>query len=493
MVFGILSSVLLLAAVADSQEVPEVLAKAISRRMAFKTAYYRYERLKIYSWGGARLKNRFEARIGGEDMYWLNMGDDEGVLFKDYNTGQPIFGAGYACSPRHTVRCRSIGDEWFRYEGDPKTTVVTIGGSSDRLTLADPRSFGLSVEDLGDKSPAAFLAQLQAKPARWSQAVVDGMIEVTGEDPNASQERGQIVWVINPEQDDAIVEVRAYRLKPDGERILLDTTKNDYTKSEIGWRLARTEYHAGTERSQTEVIHHAEFDRKEHPQVIDADALGLPAGARVADIRVRPSDGRIEFQHYLGAGTFVSKDEWNSIKHQYDLNALKRFEETQYAFGFGEFPQWWMAEVGTLGLNGVEHQPDLWEAYVRRWILRRNHATVVDLQPVASRSALSEAQIKAAWAILKDCRERAEPVVRRMAEEAKASASDRKSHASAGKKPPDGALEVGAAPNATSSANRHQRKLADIFEILKKRLDGLLRSEQEDEEQSGVHAKSEGR
>lgn len=489
MEFVALLTFALAVAAGDCQEVPDVLARAISRRMAFKTAYFRYDRKKIYSWGGAALINRFETRMSGEDMYWHNMGDEEGVLLKDYNTSQPIFGAGYACSPKHTVRCRRTGDEWFRHDGNVITTVVKIARTPDPFTLADPRSFGLSVKDLGDKSPAAHLEELQAKPARWTQRVVDGLLEVSMEGRDTSQDRGQMVWRIDPGKDDAIVEVRSFMISPDGQRTMLDTTKNEYVRAEDGWRLARTEYYVGTARSQTEVIHKAEFDRKEHPQVINADVLGLPAGARVADVRVSPGPGSHPVHRYLGGDCIVSKAEWHNIKHQYDLGELKKFEKAQYASGIGEFPKWWTTDEGTFGIEGIAHQPDLWETYVRRWILRRNHDTVVNLQPIASKGALSEAQIRAAWAILKDCRQRAEPIVQRMAQKAEDKpdtgdavvASRQHSNKAAQATEERSGFPTSSAPAATAAKpNRHQRALGEIFESLKKRLDGLLRSEQEE-------------
>lgn len=98
-------------------QVPEALERGIMQRMAFKTAYFQYDREKRAPDTGIMMQCRFEVRMAGDDAYWINHGDQDGILLKNYNTGQPILNVRSACTPKHTVRCRGSDDQWLRHDG----------------------------------------------------------------------------------------------------------------------------------------------------------------------------------------------------------------------------------------------------------------------------------------------------------------------------------------------------------------------------------------
>ena len=96
---------------------------------------------------------------------------------------------------------------------------------------------------------------------------------------------------------------------------------------------------------------------------------------------------------------------------------------------------------------------------------------------------MSEAQIEAAWAIYRDCRKQAEPIVRRMTDELDAARA--KAERTENTRQTAGADRVDDSKAAESKPSRHERKLAEIFDTLKKRLNGLLRTTQENEVKAG--------
>ncbi len=463
--------------------VPEILARSISRRMSFETAYFKYDQFKRANLTNAMIQSRFETRMSREGTYWHDMGDSNGVLLRDFNNGQPILNVGYACSPKHTVRCRESGDEWFRHDGEQMLRACKAELSPDQFDLADPRSFGLSVKDLRDTSPAQFLEKLQSLSGRWSQREKDGKIEVTLTNGSPDEEHSELIYVIDPNKDDAIIAIHGYVVQPDGSRKAYVTTTNEYKRMGNRWWLSKSEYHMHPGHTfETVVVHHAEFDRPDHPKIKNADVLKVPAGVRLADFRVPPDGQSRKLDRYLGNGEVVSDEQWQQIKDQYDLAAVEKWEKEQRAIGIGTFPKWWNADDSTFGLEGVAHTPDLWEAYVRRWILKFNHDTVsaVSLSQQSAKSALSAAQIESAWAIYRDCRKQAEPIVKRMKEEAEAArATDAKRAADANR-----AGETSSPSTdrpAEPKPNRHERRLAEIFDTLKKRLNTLLLTKQASE------------
>ncbi|HWL93581.1 MAG TPA: hypothetical protein VNT79_08590, partial [Phycisphaerae bacterium] len=239
----------------------------------------------------------------------------------------------------------------------------------------------------------------------------------------------------------------------------------------------------------TVVFHSAEFDRPNHSLDMTPDIWNLPAGV-IVDSRFDPATGLVESGdgRYLGGGVVISEDDWNQVKNQYDYSALQAFWERNSEIGSGPYPKWWAAAGADFGLSAASANPDLWEAYVRRWILRHT-----PLHPSAGEEAtqpLSDEQVTAAWGILKDCRRRAKPILRRMQEQDEA----KNAGANAERTDAGGQQELSAptsAPSGEKTATlrkspreltkvptRYEREINTVFELLKKRLAELLRENQ---------------
>lgn len=309
------------------------------------------------------------------------------------------------------------------------------------------------------------------------------------------------MWIIDPAKDDAIIEVRGYVVKPDGTRTLLDRTTNDYSRRDGRWWLKRTEYKSEKRGTlETNVFHQAEFDRKEHPKVINVDVLCLPAGVKVADFRDPPPQRSGRPKYYAGAGQIVTEQEWNTMKDRIDLGPLHEFERDQLAYGNGLYPSWWQADAETLGLEGVERNPHLWEAYVRRWILRYSAASAGPVGSTESKTTkpLSQSQVESAWTVYRDSIRRVEPHVRRMAGMPGVALSldtlPGENKSDDGIRPQtstgnDGTRRTTTAPAGKPEPTRTEREVAELFERLKQRLNRLLQTEQDIEKAGAAKAR----
>ncbi|MBK8268576.1 MAG: hypothetical protein IPK83_09865 [Planctomycetes bacterium] len=403
---------------------PDSLSRAFAQRMRFQTALFEYEFRAFCSNVSRRPKLRYEARFAGTDVYWAELGDEEGVLSHDTTTGLPILGPRYACTPDRAVRCNDGKDEWSIRDGElvvhahPTPTRILVRGRAPERLL-DPRSAGLYPIAFSETSPDDWLQELQQKGYEWSEKRADGAIEVSGslEKQAAKGEPFRvIVWRIDPEKNDAILEIRVYAGHSDGRRELLEQMKADHEQFDGRWWPSRcmTKSESGTGYEEF-TFTRVEFDRKEHPGKLGPDALGIPPGLNAIDrIHHASGTGPLKMGRYIGDGQIVSVDDWHeNYKNMHDSTALTEFVARAQAIGRGAYPKWWSAGEDTLGVENVSRTPDLWEIYVRRWIIRHNYG-IARAQGAATAQSLTPAQVDAAWAILKDCRKRASPILLRM-------------------------------------------------------------------------------
>lgn len=227
-----------------------------------------------------------------------------------------------------------------------------------------------------------------------------------------------------------------------------------------------------------------EFGRKEHPKELRPDTLGIPPGIDAVDRLNHVAGSPLRVGKYLGGGTVVSKAEWHAhFKDQFDSGELVAYIEKAKAFGPGEYPRWWSAGEDNFGLEQVARAPDLWEAYVRRWIIQHTY-TDVSAGGAGNSNSLTESQIEAAWGILKDCRKRAAPIVQRLRQEAKEDLPEKKGTTkqvsqAEGTAKSNGSDGKSTGESTTTKPSRNGRSLEQIFETLKARLNGLLTTKQE--------------
>ncbi|MBX3395217.1 MAG: hypothetical protein KF841_07595 [Phycisphaerae bacterium] len=452
--------------------VPESLARAYSRRMDFTTAYFDYEYQAEVAGGRRIAKRRYEARFAGDTVFWVDHGDEDGIVaYPDYNAG-PRFGVRFTCSPMRIVRVNGGQDEWGIQDGG--TTLIgrrkfkypdDIIGPGPNMLL-DPRCAGLWTRAYSEKSPSQWLADLQGRNYQWSERNVDGIVEVVGSikaEPDSKSSFPVVAWRIDPARDHAIVDIKTFVRGRDGSRELHEHLEAEHKRVNGRWWPVRcvTEFAKGG--GETIVFNRVEFDRKEHPSELGPDILGVPPGLPAVDrIHHDPSAGPLAMGRYIGGGTVVSGAEWAEVYHnQFDAGELADFMERARVFGNGEYPRWWSADDETFGLKNVSHMPDMWEAYVRRWIIRHSHdAIAVGGGTAAAR--LKDSQIESAMAILKDCRKSANLILRRRDEES--------------------AVETSSPHETATAANpgdRYERELDKIFQTLKIRLNGLLTTKQQ--------------
>lgn len=470
----------LFACVDSDTAIPESLLKAIDRRMAFQTAYFEYSHEAVFS-GRHDPKHRYEARFAGRDIYWTEFGGEDGAVHRDPRSGEPTLGVLHAFSPARTVRCNDGKDEWSISDGSvivsarPTPSRFRIGGRAPQKFL-DPRSAGLDPTVCSETSPRDILEEVKAGELSWSEERVEEFIEVTASTRKAGDSTARYalkVWRIDPRKDDSIVEIRFYAVDADGSRELTKQMVSTLQKVDGHWWPRRCETRFASGGVESIEFTKVEFDRPEHPSALGPDFLGIPEGLNAVDrIHYDPQNGPLKIGRYVGAGKVVPVQEWDqNFAAKVDPAPLNAFKAKARALGPGLFPRWWSAEDATLGLAGVEHEPDQWESYVRRWIMRHSWTATRRRAPNApglpaqnASELLSEAQVAAAWAILKDCRNQAAPIVARMA---KAPAAP--------------------TPAGTEHINRptqNRSELEKIFGSLRVRLSGLLTKKQESTEKS---------
>ena len=476
----------------NGSAIPESLVRAHENRMRFKTAAFTYD--YEFEWPGrnATQRHRFEARLSGDDTYWINQGDDDGIRMLHGVTGERMIGVRFACAPKHIIRNRKTDEQWSIHDGDNILVLHRASIKGPFREVSDPRSFGLASFEVRDDSPADLLERFSKEDSirHWKTRKAGTMEEIVLSYRNLEGEnehRGEVIWRIDPLRDYAIVEISNFIFEEDGKRTLVRHATTQYGEFDGRWWPMRFESIAPlTGVRELAVFHRVVFDRPEHPRILNPDIWGLPAGVKVTSHWNAPVTGKVETGHYIGGGVFITREEWSAVKHQYDQEALRQFWNRNAEIGTGNYPKWWASLDGSYGLSDVERTPDHWEAYVRRWIFRHTNTSVIK----RVEEPLTEEQITAARAILKDCCRRAEPVVRRKKEEKKArsikASTESATHASpaANEANAENAPQTRSTPESPAirakavNSDRNERELEEIFHLLKTRLTGLLRERQ---------------
>jgi len=302
-------------------------------------------------------------------------------------------------------------------------------------------------------------------------------------------------WTIDARCGYAIIRIEFLQLDKMGNKQLVCETDASYVEVDSFWwpRVVETTCEGAGYRQRFEVFE-IEFDRPEHPSAINIDQLGMPPGTPIIAPKLFPGQAA----YYVGDDRIVDEDEWNRIRDAFDKSQFEKWLGIQSAKGTGAYPAWWDDASGRFGIEGVEHKPDEWEAYVRRWILKRSNGEAYKLA-----EPLTEKQKTAAWAVLADCKKRAHPIVEKraaeLAEARKRLGENRKviedlrvqtgaKGESSGAKAKQASGEDERLTQAMQASHRllaaatelekPDSRLAEIFEELKRRLDGLLTSVQ---------------
>jgi hypothetical protein len=426
---------------------------------------------------GPNIEN-VEILFASNGVFMTEFGDDDGIRQWNLLQRRPDFGVRNSCLPAKKVLDWTTGQCW---ELSGSFTHMGVAPAQHLKTFIDVRTLGLFGRPIQQKSPSQMLSDLAAPlkdPKAFAIKEEGGRTIVILSFPHTPPDPGlEYSWSIDKGRNFAVLEASETAVFDNGKRELLSRATCDYQKPGNRWWPARVDTVCPQSGWTCSVVfHRVEFDSPEHPTSVQPELMGAPPGVRVYGVIVS-GDSASRKGRYAGKGTVISEAEFLASKNQFDLAALDAFNQSQAALGSGTFPVWWQDDTD-FGLSEVRFLPDQWELYVRRWILKR---VKTEFHPVAH--PLEERQINTAWAILKECRERAQPVRRRVDEEL-----IRLRALSISGTLQKGETRAGAATSKPSMATREAKKRIDelcapaeisaIFAELQERLEGLLSTSQ---------------
>lgn len=383
-----------------SNRVPEVLVKAFRHRESFNTAAFNCRIEATHPRYAPRVRN-FQMRWANSVLFLRDHGDDDGFL-RPLNavTGELPIGIRAGCTPEESVFDRSKNEWWARNVSSPMFGKTR---TDDWLDYVDVRTYGLRSIEVQRQSPGEMADHFLRRESKMGFSIEKTgaplvRVTATGE-KHGDGSYYDYLWEIDTEKGPEVVLAREYYVHPNGQREFASESKCALAQTDGVWWPNEVEIRSSGGRHIRVRFDAIEFNRPEHPKKIDADTLGIPIGA---DVSIRGVNGR---NHYMGGGLTVDQDTWESIESQQDLGPLNALRVKARSYGTGEFPDWWQSSDDELGIKGLNDQPDLWEAYVRRWIIKHtSHLRWRVDEP------LTDEQRTAAKGILDDCRKKAIPI-----------------------------------------------------------------------------------
>jgi hypothetical protein len=423
---------------------PPALISAIAARSRHRSMRIEYTFVYKYPWiSEIERVQRIEALFVGDNILWIEKGDLDGIRLRDPRTGIPAYGIPGACLPMMSFFDYGVNQYWGH--GPTRDTVILLPADKG-LPIEDPRILGLLSSWYQDTSPTKLLEELSSQNLRREARNLNNLVQVRCREKVSRGIVSVHEWLIDPARDFAVLEATTVHHHPDGRREEIARSETQYEVQDGRWWPKHCEITLGKGK-QVVTVQSVEFDRPTHPKQLTADALGVPIGIQVHASGFNP-DERLQRLRYLGAGQTVSEAEWEKIEAGIDLSARKAFyEKNLQLMDQSRFPAWW--DEVDFGLKDVATNPDDWEAYVRRWIARRTPGRCWLLK-----DPLDEMQRNAAWAILADSKKEVRPIV-------------------------DRRIDSPATTQATTPRPaENDRRIAQIFDRMKRRLDALLRTTQ---------------
>jgi len=385
---------------AYTDRMPEVLVRAFQHRESFKTAAFKCRIESNHPRYAPRVRN-FEMRWADNVLFLRDHGDDEGFLCPlNAVTGEMPIGIRAGCTPEESVLNRSTNEWWAR---NLSSVLFNQTQATDWVDYVDARTYGLRAIEVQNQSPGEVIAQFQRPDSKVRFSVEKTSsplvrVRATG----GKHEDGSYydyLWEIDTDKGPEIVLAQEHFVHPNGQREFAAEARCALTLNDGVWWPNEIKMNSAGGKHIRVLFDAIEFNRPEHPQKIDADTLGIPIGA---DVTIRGVNGR---NHYMGGGVTVDQETWESIESQQDLGPLNALRIKARSYGTGEYPDWWQASEDDLGIQGLKDQPDLWEVYVRRWVMKHtSHLRWHVDEP------LTDDQKTAAKGILDDCRKKATPI-----------------------------------------------------------------------------------
>ena len=459
--------------------------------MGFKTSRLQYRRERQDQYPVSEVQNN-EIRMAGETAYVIEHGDDDGVMFRNRQTGEAPFGVRNVCLPMERVLDRGRGTLWFHWNSDEAVMLQKADSWTD---FVDCRTLGLLPAERAHVNPRELLESLCSAPGvKFRSRSIDGGLEqviLIQEVPGQGDASYRLEWDIDPAKGPAIIALRDYDIRGKNAPTLITEIKNDLVQIDGHWWPMTIEVQDRMGQSHTRIVFsNIEFDKPEHPKLINCDTMGIPVGVLVTD-RTNPAGATRA--RYFGNDTTITFEQWEAMRKGMDLSPLVDFQKKMQAMGKGNFPSWWEESAADFGLSNAGNEPDLWELYVRRWILKHSsHGRWQVVEP------LTEKQRAAAMGILNDCRKRATPIRSRLDAEAarltrELTPLEEPAKTSA---PPANSLHTKQGESPEASKEVQSKRIAEIrwrlkviredpaipaiFESLKSRLENLLSSVQKD-------------
>ncbi|MBK8267850.1 MAG: hypothetical protein IPK83_05920 [Planctomycetes bacterium] len=409
--------------------VPSELHQGFRQRCDFRSAKFVYKHTEVRPGRAHRIKNMEQLSVGN-DIMQADKGDDDGIRLKDPVSGSPLLGLDGACNSKFYVIRHDPKETWSRTDG---LGYANLSENKLSTVFQDVRLVGIAPWSSQNTTLNEQIHTLDTFPfKKWEKSIENDVIVFTGWFDDGENNERAYEWHLDPARDMIILKVVSLSKRHGTIRrsVLFD---NQYKKVDGIWWPESVMMKYGRGLSRRIDYKEVSFNDKSHPKKITADAMGLPVGQTV-----RLSGEGMRVMRYAGQGLTMSEEEFKSRESTLDLGALERYRLDQRTLGVGDYPTWWNEAGADFGLSARRHDPDAWEAYVRRWKLRHTHDTP---------HPLGQNQVTAADALLKQCRDRAQNLLKK-----------------AEKTKQDQAVT--------------DKKLSGIFDELKRRLDGILASKQ---------------
>lgn len=394
----------------DANRRSVLLERAFHQRLGFSTARFK---MRVEHTRQDRLSyvKNLEVNLADENWTVRNTGDDHGLVYPP-QAGQTDEGAQVGVGGAFVPLVHFLDgstEDWFFFADLAHSVVYTPGHSMP--DFVDPRTYGLRAIVIQRKDPEQMADMMFASgKIQYSERLLsDGIVKVIGHKPADSPKgyASDYEWDIDTKNGPSVLTARQFVTHSDGRRELAAESTNHLSLIEGRWWPIRTDttIHSSGLGFKVEFTS-VEFDQPQHPKRLTPDSIGIPVG-----LPVRKAGDAGNF-YYAGKGEIIDEATFQRDQSKFDLAPLTAHTLQARIRGYGQFPDWWNATDGLFGLKDVADRPDLWELYVRRWVMKRSaNAAENVIEP------LTHEQKTAAKGVLDDCRKKAQPVRARLDEE----------------------------------------------------------------------------
>lgn len=449
-----------------ADKLPKPLRKAFEARINIRTLRAMYRDMTMAR-GDTYVRNFTLAIDTKGDMLIDISGDDDGKVLPTRGGGAG-FGTDAFYSGMRVVTELEAHRTFFHF--GPSDSLHANKLSRQDALAGNPLTCGLRTSYADHPGPVTDILSKWETDYKFKVEESGPLILVRAE--SVKPPAHEVKWTLDPRKDYAILRMEAR--DPSNKDVPSFLAESQYEQLDGRWWPVRTQLSAGGSIVRILTCESAEFDRPEHPQKFRGIEELAPPGVSIFDraglCPEQPRPGRV---HYMGNNRYVTEEAFEAARQEVDLAAYKEWL-ANVEKNAKKFPDWVTDSSGQLGLPEVAGRSNLWEAYVRRWILIHSDPSIGD-SPAgrAGVDLLDERQKRAAWGIYNDCRRQAaQPESERKAKQIQLRFTlDNKDL----KSTPESRAALEKKLAALDGPNPN---LEPIFENLKKRLNAILRKGQ---------------